>query len=177
MVGLNQMLSRQLGNGIAPAGFGRGTDGGGSHLVDAEGVYPEDLAGRKIDEPFKTGALLQGLQYLQSAYKIGFQCLSRIAADPANTNHGCSMHDYIRFQRQISQCLGVQDISLDLADSVVAIQRCKGHRLVMEKAVEKDQLVSFRQPLGQMRTNKTGATGYEDGLISDTRALCLHRFL
>ena len=53
MVGLDQMFSGQLGDGVAPAGLGRGTDGRGCVFVDAEGVHSKDLAGRKIEKPLQ----------------------------------------------------------------------------------------------------------------------------
>src|SRR5437660_1696842 len=64
-----------------------------------------------------------------------------------------------------------------LAHSRIVVERSKRNRLVMKEAVEKYQFVVFRQALGQVGTDETRAASNENGLVSDSYALFLGRFL
>src|SRR5437660_6264541 len=87
------------------------------------------------------------------------------------------MDDYIGFQRQLAQALRVENVAFHLAHPRIVVERRKRNRLVMEEAVKKYQFVVFHQALGQVGTDETRAAGNENGLVSDSYAFFLGRFL
>src|SRR5947209_20459204 len=152
MISLHQMLTRQFGDGIAPTRFSSRPHRCRRILMHPEGVHAENLAGRKIKEALQPWALLQRLQNLQRADKIGLQGLARITAyAPHADNGGCMDHD-VGLLREAAQRIGVQNVAFDLAYFRIVVERTEDNRLIVEEAVEKDDLVMFRQSLRQARS-------------------------